>query len=429
MSSLSSASAASYYRPMAHQPIKRQAEHEPHQQPQFKPDELLTPSHTQQGQVSYTDTLPPQTASHSQMTPFASVSQHHQQKAILMGNILQDVESTMEALGVSESVRGRVHKYMVTIEDQSAHENPSKRHIQESLKVIGNILDGFITDALKQPSNVVRDWVEALLLQPIEYHDPDIKIQKVNAQGNNPQQQAQSYQATPEQYQQWRQTIKASKSALKYGQADEAARQLLQLVGELETHGETALLANTLTGLAKAYKHTGQTAAADTALQTAAKLYNQMNEPHKSVLQWRNLAQLYIEHGQPNNALTTFKQGSEQANRLLNETSSTKYYADLLRQAATLHNDWASHLFDQKDISAAKQQLKTARQLALQPKGPKGLLPDIYSNLAHVFTAQGHGEKAERALLQSLKAAQKLGNTDSYQASWQQLQQLYAAQA
>lgn len=441
MTSLRSTS-TNYYRPPVQ---RREAQHKQHSEKQTPQN----PQATQQGYIEHTNYPPPTTAPpattttptanpsiENQAAPFASVSQQQHQQTIKMGNILKDVDSTMDALGVDETIRGRVHKYLVTIEDQATHQNPSKRHIQESLKVIGGILDGFITDALKQPSNVVGEWVDALLLQPIEYHDPDIKHQPTTSTSDSSPQSSKStapppttYQATPQQHQQWRQTIKASKSALKYGRADEAATQLLQLVGELETHGETALLANTLTGLAKAYKHTGQTSAADTALQTAAQLYTELNEPHKAILQWRNLSQLYIEHGQPNNALSTFKTGSQQAQEALNRTNHQKHYTDVLKQAATLHNDWASHLFSQNQINSAKQQLKTARQMALQPKGPKSLLPDIYSNLSHVFMAQRQGEKAERALLQSMKAAQKLGDESSYQASWQQLQQLYAANA
>lgn len=438
MSSLSSASAASYYRPPVHTKPGRQSGYSP--QHDYHDAAEPATQKAQQGYANYSETLPTtqqqpgplpsEQALNTQPSPFASVSQQHAQQKISMGSILQDVDSTMDALGVPDGIRQRVHKYMATIEDQATHDNPSKRHVHESMKVIGNILDGFITDALKQPSNVVREWVDALLLQPIDYHDPQLKARIVSpsAQSSEQTQQRVLPKATPQQHQQWRDMIKASKSALNYGQADEAASQLLQLVGELETHEETTLLANTLTGLAKAYKHTGQTAAADTALQTASQLYQQLGEPHKAVLQWRNLAQLYIEHGQPNNASSAFEQGSVQSKSLL-ANAPTRRYTDLLKQTATLHNDWASHLYTQQQYGQAKQQLKTARQLALQPKGPKNLLPDIYSNMAHVFSAQGQGEKAERALLQSMKAAQKLGNDASYQASWQQLQQLYASHA
>ena len=43
------------------------------------------------------------------------------------------------------------------------------RIIVSNLKIAADILDGYITETLNKPSKVVKDWIDALLLQNVDF--------------------------------------------------------------------------------------------------------------------------------------------------------------------------------------------------------------------------------------------------------------------
>ena len=55
------------------------------------------------------------------------------------------------------------------VEAQAHKDNPNKKVIVSNLKIAADVLDTYISDTLKKPSKVVKDWVEALLLQNIDF--------------------------------------------------------------------------------------------------------------------------------------------------------------------------------------------------------------------------------------------------------------------
>ena len=83
--------------------------------------------------------------------------------------LLIDFKSTLNAIGASEEIEEEVKTYLQLIENQSQKENPNRKMIISNLKIAADVLDGYITETLNKPSKVVKDWVDALLLQNIDF--------------------------------------------------------------------------------------------------------------------------------------------------------------------------------------------------------------------------------------------------------------------
>ncbi len=90
-------------------------------------------------------------------------------KSMNIQQILIDFKSTIAAIGASEEVEEEVKGYLDLIDKQTQKENPNKKVIVSNLKVCANLLDNYISETLNKPSKVVKDWVEALLMQPIDF--------------------------------------------------------------------------------------------------------------------------------------------------------------------------------------------------------------------------------------------------------------------
>jgi tetratricopeptide (TPR) repeat protein len=99
----------------------------------------------------------------------ATVQEQARVQKIQLNTILKDFNNTMNAIGTTEEVKQEVEIYLKTISIQSQKPSPSVPYIKQSLKTAADSLDQYIGQSLGQPSRVVRDWVDALLLQDIQY--------------------------------------------------------------------------------------------------------------------------------------------------------------------------------------------------------------------------------------------------------------------
>ena len=75
----------------------------------------------------------------------------------------------MAAIDTSKEINEEVNTYLKLVDVQSLKEKPSQRLIRSNLINAAGILDEYITETLKKPSKVVTGWIDALLLQKIEY--------------------------------------------------------------------------------------------------------------------------------------------------------------------------------------------------------------------------------------------------------------------
>lgn len=95
--------------------------------------------------------------------------QDHLGKPIPIKNILEDFQSTLNALGADDAVRNEVKTYLGVVTLQAQQSQPHTIFIKQALRSAAGRMDDFITQALGEKSQVVKDWVDALLMQPIDF--------------------------------------------------------------------------------------------------------------------------------------------------------------------------------------------------------------------------------------------------------------------
>lgn len=96
--------------------------------------------------------------------------QYDRSQKIPLNAVLGDFHKTMTALGADAPTRTEMDAYIQVIGVQGAKDQPDVSYIKHTLRTAANSLDQYIGKALGQPSNVVKEWVDALLLQNIDFH-------------------------------------------------------------------------------------------------------------------------------------------------------------------------------------------------------------------------------------------------------------------
>jgi tetratricopeptide (TPR) repeat protein len=96
--------------------------------------------------------------------------QYDSAQKIPLNAVLGDFHKTMTALGADAPTRSEMDAYIQVISAQGAKSQPDVPYIKHTLRTAAHSLDQYIGKALGQPSNVVKEWVDALLLQNIDFH-------------------------------------------------------------------------------------------------------------------------------------------------------------------------------------------------------------------------------------------------------------------
>lgn len=93
---------------------------------------------------------------------------------INISDILQDFKDTMTNLGIPKSVGKEIMAELKNAHVHGSSDNPSISEIQNSLYKSAKLVDKYVSDTIGQPSSFVKQWVDALLLQKINYtaYDP-----------------------------------------------------------------------------------------------------------------------------------------------------------------------------------------------------------------------------------------------------------------
>ncbi|MFN8614830.1 MAG: hypothetical protein U0003_02825 [Vampirovibrionales bacterium] len=312
----------------------------------------------------------------------ASVQQQQQGQAIGIGDILNDVTNTMDALGADTTTRQTVSLYLGAIAHQATEATPSKPFIREALKSVGNVLDGFITATLHQSSRVVRDWVEALLLQPVQFHDPQLDIHHITQSAlQNPTVPENSAESPPPNppSQPPLPAWKTIRGWIEHHEWDKAQPALEAWMNQAATPTQTT---RGLLGLI--------------ALNEAQQQHHALKTLYPQALQ-----------------------SGQEAYQNLTAKKSQQTLAKVLAETA---NDYGCWLHRQPEATAkeAVEAWKTARHWAII--GDKAQLPDIYANLAVGYHENQQLDKARQALNQGIRVALRLGDAEAEQSLWQKLQ-------
>ncbi|MDH4378911.1 MAG: hypothetical protein QE263_03280 [Vampirovibrionales bacterium] len=294
-------------------------------------------------------------------------------------DILKDVTSTMDALGVDDPTRQAVKLYLGAIAHQATEANPSRSLIREALKSVGTVMDRFITTTLKQPSRVVRDWVEALLLQPVQYHDATLDVESIASGGAAP---------VGDESSQEREV--PSSPAVVSDLAKEASNNqwepIKALLKQQQWQKATPLLKNWV---------------------------ENANTPAEAARGWRALVRVY-ETQNNNDALNTaYPQALQWGQQAYDAAKNTPDASKIARHLAQVANNYGCWLHRQPDTTPkeAVQAWKTARSWAIV--GDKTQLPDIYANMAAGYEALNKPNLTLKALNKGLQAAHRLGDTEA----------------
>ena len=93
-----------------------------------------------------------------------------------IAQILKDFRSTAAAIGTPDDLNEEVNTYLALVETQVKKADPNTRLVKSNLKNASTILDNYITETLQRPSKVVENWIDALLLQQINFSFDDGQV-------------------------------------------------------------------------------------------------------------------------------------------------------------------------------------------------------------------------------------------------------------
>src|SRR5574344_1522363 len=87
-----------------------------------------------------------------------------------IAQILKDYKNTALAIGTPPELEETVDSYLELVKTEVQKEVPNTKIVKSNLKNAAILLDGYITETLQRPSNVVENWADALFLQQINYN-------------------------------------------------------------------------------------------------------------------------------------------------------------------------------------------------------------------------------------------------------------------
>lgn len=351
--------------------------------------------------------------------------QYNQFQKIPLNDVIHDFKNTMTALGADESTQAEMAAYLNVVRLQAGKEQPEVGFIKHTLKTAANSLDQYIGKALGQPSKVVKEWVDALLMQDIDYK-AEIAPESINLTLTPKEGKADTQPETK--------TEPAETNALK----PSLKTQLKTLIETAKTEQQQ--------------KHYEQ---ADQNLQTALDLLEEKNKPEWEGKIWGLRGRIYDQSGQWEKALTAFEQAAgkfEEGSLPQKQSSALQAMASILedhgelqqakayyQQVLTLDeqggdsknilrslNDLGSIALRIGDTAQAIQSLQKAHQLIkTQPDTSPVIQSDIQANLAAAYRKNQDYPKAIETYRQSLNTAKQARDKSRYTSSLQQLASVY----
>lgn len=343
-------------------------------------------------------------------------------QAIQIGTVLQDFNNTLNALGVDEPTRTEVSAYLNIVALQAGKLQPEVSFMRHTLKTAAGVMDKFIAKALDQPSTVVKDWVDALLLQKIDYQG-SIKPLSSKPVSLTPTEDHSNRPTITETKPDIKSALQQSKALFLAGKTQQA-RQLIQqqlaqtdhtsqpdIVGRL--HLQQGRFADKLNQRDDAYPH----------YQKAYAAFQDSGNIKKQAQALYAMATLDDEAGRLDVAKIHYQQVIA-----LDTTGQTNPLTHA--HLAKTYNDLGSiHLRQNAPEQAIDSLMKAfhhAGQITGSGKSEASDLPDILSNLGAAQRQSGNIQKSIEAYRLSLKQAKRQGDSATYRAVLETLIETYA---
>jgi tetratricopeptide (TPR) repeat protein len=353
----------------------------------------------------------------------ATVAQHGQQQRITLQAILNDFRHTAEAIGADETVQRHVHAYLQVARLQAQGSSPNIPLIRHMLGSAAQTLDAFITQALKEPSAVVTDWVKALLNQPIDYGDGGTEDTWVQPGQTTPPATSASQEDSGRLWQQTLQkTVQLAQQAYQNNQLGDARQQVEAALAGLQQQGheghvssqQEARLFLFLGAIATRQKEYEPALA---AYAQAAARYSETSLPDREVQVLRKMAEL-TPAAHPNDP-TQALQLWEQISTLERALGNTAGLVDSLDHSGQLAMQLGQ-------VAMAQQAWAQALRENGRPDGDETRSAGLLKQLATAHLAQRQPEEAIKAYQLALRHHFRLEQRHAYVQTLSELAQLYS---
>jgi len=330
-------------------------------------------------------------------------------------SVLSDFNSTMSALGVDNNTNAEVTAYLNIVKLQASLDRPDIPFVKQALKVSANTMDRYITQALGQPSSVVRDWVDALLLQPINFKQGQSTQSDVTLATQARVQTIKTPEEARRQVSDW---VRQSKSLAQEGKLTDAKALVRQSLTQMDGSAQPVIQGRLHALLGRYEAQDGNKEAALRQYQRAYDRFEETpddtdaNERQARILS--SMGKLYDELGQLDPAQTHYE-------ALLRHPG----YAPTPEAASQTYNDLGSIYLRQAEPQKAIDTFQLAYQQARSTGESNTALPDILSNLGAAHHEARQYQQSAQAYRLSLKFAKAQRNRDAYRSGLQSLAQLY----
>ncbi len=350
--------------------------------------------------------------------------------------VLHDFHSTMQALGTDDKTRAEVEAYLQVVNLQGGKAQPEVGFIKHTLRTAAGTLDQYITEALGQPSQVVKEWVDALLMQDIDYRskasdtaNPPASPPTVGKSQNEVPPLNTAMEKAPEARQaialdsaqktRMRSLIESAKSSQQAGQNQQAQTQLDEALGLLSAQGQPEWEGKVWHLKGRFHDKNGAWQQAVGAFDQAAGKFSEAGRPDKQAQALQATASIWEEHGR----LEQAEQAYRQVVALDQQTAARTGDRGLLTRSL---NDLGSVHLRRGDTAQAVSILEqAAKELRQNPDNP-ALSSDVFSNLGAAYRGQRQFNQASLAYRQAMQDAKTSRDRGRYASSLQQLAAVYA---
>ncbi|MFH0702559.1 MAG: tetratricopeptide repeat protein [bacterium] len=319
-------------------------------------------------------------------------------------------------MDVPKNINEEVSGYLGLVKLQSQKPKPSQNIVKSNLKNAAEILDEYITKTLNKPSKVVTGWINALLLQNIEYKTPinasesietkiTSKINEEKIQENIDLDKQQIIQEKPEtkistdpeniklnnlykQSEKFLNLNEYDKALLNYEKVLESAKSIGNKYVETDASMDIAYIHDVNNNLSLALEN----------YNNAANLAKFTGDRKTQAKAYYNMATIYDDVGKSDLAL-------EHYHASLGFDGDTE---NLKAQATTLNN--IGNIFaNTKQYKTALDYYKLAFILAKEDDDKAGKA-FVLSNTAEVFKTLGFDDRALKCYKDAIKFDKQAGN-------------------
>jgi len=346
-----------------------------------------------------------------------------------ISQIVVDFRNTLKAIGASPEINEEVEGYLRLVELQSSKDNPSAKLIRGNLANASSVLDEYIATTLNKPSSVVKNWIEALLMQKVDYKASSVSepsaytTEAINKY--KPQPLSENQEINPAT-----QVFLNEKSVSKTENISPADAKLVQLYEKaskiadsgnhekaLEVYDKLISFSQKINNteiesrlhLDKAYIHdeSGNYSLALESYNNAAKAAHVAGNQDLQSQAHYNMASIYDDFGKTDAAFSHYFES-------LGLDGQTE---NLKAQGITL-NDVGNLYSSQYKNEDALEVFKVGYGIAGEAKDDKGKAC-ILSNTAGVMKNLGFDDKALKFYRNSIKLDKEIGNVEGYAKSYE----------